>query len=200
MFYDTDHPNVSLSDWERFLKELPTHLIAEVMDRSEAKLPNCFVPLARGVAIASDALLRKAGHHHRMNRPCGWRKSVRGCDVFVRDIGPEGREHTKCLNVRQCCNQGLWTSERWREMRRWDNSDEMLVHEFGSTPIFTRSRQAAMRLATYCHENGPPDGLRWISACPKDGKDAVEFARERNIIEALVGRNAHQEDHLRGAA
>jgi hypothetical protein len=199
MFHDTDHPNVSLSEWERFLKELPTHLIAEIIDRSKAKLPDWLVPLARGVGIASEILLRKAGHRHGMHRPRGWRKSILGCDVFVRDIDPEGCE-LKCLNVRQCFNQGLWTIERWRGMRHYQDSDEILVHEFGSTPIFTRSRQAAMRLATYCHENGPPDGLRWISACPKDGKDAVEFARERNIIEALVRRNAHQEDYLRGAA
>src|SRR2546421_6145340 len=35
------------------------------------------------------------------------------CDVFVRDIGPEGLEYIKCLKVRQCSNQGLWTIERW---------------------------------------------------------------------------------------
>jgi hypothetical protein len=198
MFYDTDHPNVSLSEWERFLKELPTHLIAEVIDRSKSGLPDWFVPLARGVGIASDALLRKVGHQHGMNRPGGWRKTH--CDVFVRDIGPEGREHLKCLKVRQCNDQGLWTAERWSETRQCSNSDEMLVYPFGSTPIFTRCYQSAMQLAQYSHENGPPDGLRWISACPKDGKDAIEFARERSIDEAPAHRNAHQEDHLRGAA
>jgi hypothetical protein len=36
------------------------------------------------------------------------------CDVFMRYIGPEGFEDTKVLKVRQCCDQGLWTIERWR--------------------------------------------------------------------------------------
>jgi hypothetical protein len=125
MFYDTDHPNVSLSEWERFLKELPLHLIAKIIDRSEAKLPDWLVPLARGIGIASEILLRKAGHRHGMHRPRGWRKSIRGCDVFVRDIDPCG---LKCLNVRQCFNQGLWTIERWRGMRHY----QVACEEFGS--------------------------------------------------------------------
>ena len=46
MFYDVDHPNVSLSEWQSFLKDLPTHLIAEVIDRSRIGLPDWFVPFA----------------------------------------------------------------------------------------------------------------------------------------------------------
>src|SRR5262249_22502071 len=123
---------------------------------------------------------------------------VKGSYTFTRTTGdtPRGLQH---LRVWECEKPRLWTVERLSESRPY-RSDEVLVHQFGSTPIFTRSYQSAMRLATFCHENGPPDGLRWISACPEDGKDAVEFARERNITEALVRRNAHHEDHLRGAA
>src|SRR5262249_17779753 len=132
MFHDTDHPNVSLSDWERFLKELPSHLIAEVIDRSFT-IPDWFVPLARGVAIASDALLRKAGHHHGMNRPRGW---VKGSYTFTRTTGdtPRGLQH---LRVWECEKPRLWTVERLSESRPY-RSDEVLVHQFGSTPIFTR--------------------------------------------------------------
>jgi hypothetical protein len=180
------------------VKDLPTHLIAEVIDRSKTGLPEWFLPLARGAAIASDTLLRKVGHQHGMNPPRGWRKT--DCDVFVRDIGPEGREHLKCLKVRQCNDQGLWTAERWSETRQCSNSDETVVYPFGSTPIFTRCSQSAIQLAQYSHENGPPAGLRWISACPKRCQDAIEMARERRLDEALVCRNAHQEDYLRGAA
>jgi hypothetical protein len=60
MFYDADHPDVSLSDWRTFVRECPSDLIVELIDRSEIGLPDWFVPLARGVGIASDALLRKA--------------------------------------------------------------------------------------------------------------------------------------------
>ena len=191
MFYDADHPDVSLSDWQTFVRECPSDLIAELIDRSEIGLPDWFVPLARGVGIASDALLRKAGHGYGMHRPRGWRKIY--CDVFDLDIA-DGLQ----LTVRQCDDQGLWTVERFSESRPYQPSDELLVHEFGSTPIFTRSYQSAMRLATHCHENGPPAGLRWISASPKDYQVAVEIARKHSIDEAVACRNAQQEDFLRG--
>jgi hypothetical protein len=57
-----DHLDVSLSEWQTFLKEPPPHLIAELIDRRKIGLPDWFVPFARGVAIASNALLRDAGH------------------------------------------------------------------------------------------------------------------------------------------
>ena len=81
MFCDVDHPNVSLSEWQTFLKDLPPHLIVEVIDRSKLGLPPWFVPFARGVAIASHALLREAGHRLGMHRPRGWLNSVEQCVV-----------------------------------------------------------------------------------------------------------------------
>jgi hypothetical protein len=61
MFYDADHPDVSLSDWQTFVRECPSDLIAELIDWSEIGLPDWFVPLARGVGIASDALTSQSG-------------------------------------------------------------------------------------------------------------------------------------------
>ena len=193
MFYDADHPDISLAEWENFRTKLPRHLIAEIIDRREVGLPHWFVPFARGVAIASDALLHRAGYRPGMSRPRGWRKIY--CDVFDLDIA-DGLQ----LTVRQCNNQGLWMVEQFSESRPYACCDEVLVHECGSTPIFTRSYQSAMRLATHCHENGPPAGLRWIAACPKDYQVAVEIARKRSIDEAVACRNAQQEDFLRGRA
>src|SRR5262245_5743693 len=192
MSHDTDHRDVSLSNWERFLKELPTHLIAEIIDRSLAKLPDWLVPFARGVGIASDILLRKAGDRHGLPRPSDWVEIDR--DVFQLTID-HGFPYRRLL-VRQSFNPGLWMVERWRGRRQYDNADEILAHESAGTPICTRSYQAAMRLAMYCHTNGPPAGLRWISACPKD----YLTGGKRRIDEVLRRRNAHQEDHLRGAA
>jgi hypothetical protein len=40
-----------------------------------------------------------------------------------------------------------------------------------------------MRLAEHCHENGPPAGLRWISACPENIKALID---ERRIDEVLA--------------
>jgi hypothetical protein len=182
MFRDLGHPYVTRSDWRQFGKEYSRSLIAELIDRSEVEMPDWLVPLARGVAIAGDALLFKAGHRLGMDLPPGWRQ-IYG-DVFMRYIGPEGFEDTQVLKVRQCCDQGLWTIERWREVRPYNNSDDILVHQFGSTPIFTRSYQSAMRLAELCHKNGPRPGLRWIAACPSDCEVAIQFARARGIAEA----------------
>ena len=62
MIYDIGHPHVTSLDWQTFRKEFSPLLIGEVIDRSEIKLPDWFVPLARGVAIASDALLLMSGY------------------------------------------------------------------------------------------------------------------------------------------
>ena len=69
MMFEEGHPIISLSAWKGFcaweksLKGFPSRLIDEMVDRNECGcLPDWFVPLAYGVAIASDALLRKAGH------------------------------------------------------------------------------------------------------------------------------------------
>jgi hypothetical protein len=72
MFCDVDHREVPLSDWQTFVKEFPPDLISEVIDRSKLGLPPWFVPFARGVAIASHALLREARHRLGMHRPPGW--------------------------------------------------------------------------------------------------------------------------------
>jgi hypothetical protein len=165
MLYDLTHSHVSLSDWQTFDKEF-SPLIDEVIDREEAKLPNWLVPVAHGVFTASNALLRTAGHRDGMRHPPGWRES--DDDVYIRDVDPVDSDNCRWLLVRQCFVDGLWMVERWTRKRRYAGSDEILVHEFGSTPIFTRSCPSAMRLAMHCHVKGPPAGLRWIAASPDD--------------------------------
>ena len=164
MICDLNHPHVPLSDWHKFGREF-SPLIAEIIDRDEAKLPEWLVPVAHGVFTASDALLRKAGHRDGMRRPRGWREAI-GVDVdgvYVRHVDPVDPYNARWLLVRECFVQGLWMVERWTQRRRYPGSDEILVHQFGSTPIFTRSCPAAMRLAMLCHPK-PPAGLHWIAA------------------------------------
>jgi hypothetical protein len=182
MFHDLSHPEVTLLEWRELREEFSRDVIAELLDRSLVGLPECMVPLARGVAIASPALLLKAGHRPGMSRPRGWRKTH--CDVFVHDIGYDDSGRSRCLMVRQCDDKGLWTIERWSASRTYQSMDEILVHQFGSTPIMTRSYQSAMRLATHCHAIGLPPGLRWIEACPNNCDSAIESARARGIAEA----------------
>ena len=126
MMFEEGHPIISHSDWKGFcasqksLKDFPSHLIGEVIDRDEARLPNWFVPLARGVAIASDALLRKVDHRPGMRRPRGWRET--SPEYFVWNI-----DWNSFLLVRESDETGLWTVERlleeravmWMTLRYW---------------------------------------------------------------------------------
>lgn len=70
MICDLNHPHVSLSDWQKFGTEF-SPLFDEALDRVEADLPGWFVPYARGAFIASDALLRAAGHRDGVGCPRG---------------------------------------------------------------------------------------------------------------------------------
>jgi hypothetical protein len=167
MLHDFHQPQVSLSDWQKFGTE-SSPLIGEVIDRVEADLPDWFVPYARGAFVASDALLRTAGHRDGMRRPRGWREAIGNevDGVYVHHVAPVEPYNSTWLLVRECLVQGLWMVERYTERRRHGDADDILVHEFGSTPIFTRSCPAAMRLAMHCHLKGPPAGLHWTAACP----------------------------------
>ena len=186
--FEQGHPNVSLSDWQAFIATETSRrsLIGEVVDRSECGcLPDWFVPLARGVAIASDALLRQAGHHDGMHRPRGWREVDRHC--YRQLLGGEGPSWPDVLVVRRCDKHEWWAIER-RVADVW----EVLVCDFGSTPIFTRSYQSAIRVAMHCNGTNSPHGLRWIKQAPDDCSGAIEFARKRRIDEAQPEGQLHK--------
>jgi hypothetical protein len=179
MFHEDGHPDITLSDWKAFRKEFSPHLIEEVIDRSEIKLPGRFVPLARGVAIPSSYLLGRAGYRPGSNRARGWRKTH--CDVFLKDIGPDS------LIVRGYCGQPLWQIERnGSTTRPHGHPNKTLVHNFGSTPIVARNYQSATYLAEFCYWNDAPAGLRWIDECPDDISAAIEFAQKRRTDEVIA--------------
>ncbi len=172
MFRDEGHPNVPLANWNTFRNEASPLLIEELVDRGSIKLPEWFLPLARGAAITDPELLRRAGYRLGSRRAPGWDKLHR--DVLSKDIGSES------LMVRGYCNQPLWTIERGGSPDRPHNRPNMaLVHYFGSTPILTRTYQAATYLAEFCYRNDPPAGLRWVNECPDDIKRAIEYALQR---------------------
>jgi len=182
MLYEDGHPNVTLSEWQgfsawqKYLKEFPPHLVDEVIDRHKCGcLPDWYVPLARGVVISSDALLRHAGHCPGMHRPRGWREVSSDC--YSQVIGNMGLSWPDVLVVRRCDKH-----EWWAIHRRVADVDEVLVFDFGSTPIFTRGCASAMRLAMHCNVNNPPHGLRWIKEAPDDCQAAIEFARKRELV------------------
>lgn len=180
-----EHPDVALSYWRAFANSPPFH-IDQVIDRHECGLPDWFVPLARGAAIADDVLLLKAQRSRGIykwqpgyrvtlepsapvNRPgpyCVSKLPIqRG--VFESDcVGPVDHPnyYPECLLVRQLMNQ-LWTIELWA-LGEFTEAGQVLVHRFGSTPIVTRTLPQAQLLAAYCWENQPywhSDGHNWGS-------------------------------------
>ncbi len=165
--------------WQEFCKIFPSHLIDELIDRDDCGcLPDWFVPLAPGVMIASDEFLRQAGHHRGMHRPRDWRKVSRHC--YSRRIGGEGICWVNTLAVTRCDKHEWWMIER-----KVADVDEVLVFDFASIPIFTRSYASAMRLAMHCNVDNPPHG-RWIKQAPDDCAGAIELARQRRIKEAFA--------------
>jgi hypothetical protein len=181
MFYDIERPEIALLEWERFCEEFPPHLIEEVIGRDNVCLmPYWFMPLAWGVAIASDELLREAGHRHGMRQPPGWRETTP--HYFKHVIDGDDRASMSFLLVRESEETGLWTIERLGPSRRGE-VDEVLGHIFGGTPLFTRSYQSAMCLAMHCHTKEPPPGLRWIKGPQNDVKGVSEFAKMRRFDE-----------------
>jgi hypothetical protein len=179
MFHENGHPDVPLSDWKTFRNEFSPYLIEEVIDRSQIKQPDRFLPLARGIAIPSPYLLSKAGYRPGAYRAPGWCKPH--CDVLWKDIDADS------LIVRGYHGHPFWQVERnGSEGRPHGHPNMTLVHNFGSTPILTRNYQSATYLAEFCYFNRPPAGLRWVDECPDDISGAIEFAQNRLINEALA--------------
>jgi hypothetical protein len=183
--FEPGHRDTTLSDWQDFCQLVgsgwwPT--IEEVIDRAKVDLPPWFIPLARGVAIGSDLLLYRADYRAGSYRPRGWTK-------FNSGVFNSGLTGSRRLRVRQVAGQNLWTVERYRPCSR-SGDEEVLVHVFGSTPIFTRNYQSAMRLAEYCDSRRLP-GLKWVKIRPQNVEAAIDHAKKRRNDEAVAISNAH---------
>jgi hypothetical protein len=48
VMYEGGHPDTPPTDWGKFRKGFSPYLIGEVLGPEDAKLPDWFVPLARG--------------------------------------------------------------------------------------------------------------------------------------------------------
>jgi hypothetical protein len=139
-----------------------------------------------GVTIASDELLRQAGHRHDM-LPRSWQQTSYA--YFRYDIGP------RMLLTRRCDDTHLSSIERW-DARRY-GVDEVLSFHFGSTPISPQTYAHAMRLTMYFHNHEPPAGLRWINSPDRDLDSVSEFARMRRFDEHYA-RYQQARNNLRG--
>jgi hypothetical protein len=133
--------------WSAFLNNLPLHVVDEVVERCSTDLPDQFVAWAPGILVASNWLLQRANYCPGSCRPSGW---LGDQELFWKPTDQNW------LHVRRCGN--FWTVER---------DKEVLVFIYGSMPIFTRTHQAAMRLADHCHPHPHQvGGLRWVTWTP----------------------------------
>jgi hypothetical protein len=122
----------------------------EFIDRKQAGLPSHHFPTNTGVLLASEDLLRAAGHSPDSKRPRGWRKAADG-------FGRRNEDRNYTLRV-------IKLYIYWFVMRRPSRSDmslEYLALIFDEVPLCTRTEQEAMRLADHCH----PDPSLTIAGC-----------------------------------
>jgi hypothetical protein len=181
MVHDDCHPNVSLSDWKEYCGWSSPHPFERVVDRSEARLPDWYLPLARGAAIPGRQLLSRAGYRAGSHRARGWFKP--NGEELYKDLGSD------CLIVQRSgpfWRIGRDTGALGRPHNHWHFA---LIDLFGSTPIITRTYQEATYLAEFCFKEGHLTGLRWVHECPDDMNGAIDFALQRRINEARTARN-----------
>jgi hypothetical protein len=127
--------NTEIDHWRSF-QTASMYYLDKVLDRDEVGLPSSVIPAARGVAIASENAICRAHNLLGDTRPHDWKTWRTGARKRL------GR-HT--LQVQQCGD--FWMVERQR--RRGPCRHEILVHNFGSTPILTKTREEAMLLGEF---------------------------------------------------
>jgi hypothetical protein len=111
-----------------------------VLDRAQADMPDWYLSSAHGVLIAGKPVLDAIGEDPGRRDPAGWFRSASG-------FWKPGFDANTVLWVQKCGQ--YWIVER-SQCRGGEHRDETLVYAFGPCPIWTRDRQAAMRLAEYC--------------------------------------------------
>jgi hypothetical protein len=177
----SDHPHVPLSDWNCFRQNVPPFKFEKVINRGEVNLPKWYLPLARGVAVASKYFLHMVGYRTSYC-PRSWQPTKEG------DFRCLNGEDTG-FHVRRvaCGGQNLWTIERFDH--RFPLGHEVLVHVFGSTPVVTRRCHKAMHIAEHCHWEGPPLAFRWVAVRALNQEAAIKFAQDRRRKEARLIRS-----------
>src|SRR5262249_49217344 len=108
---------------------------------ARTEMPDWYLRSADGVLIAGEDMLRAAGHRPGAAPPTGGAPSAACFKKKARD----GK-------TRPLVQRGgkLWIIERSVRLDSDYVKDETLVFAFGSRPIWTRTREAAMRLADLC--------------------------------------------------
>ena len=132
-----------------------------MLDRAQAGMTEYFMPEAvRGVLIAGRGMLAAAGHFPGAPEPVGWTPGV----PLLPEVEVDGRRVSATADYEKPSVDGermlrakrfgkFWMPERSIRVsggRYQMREIQGLVFAFGSVPIWTRDRQAAMRLAEHC--------------------------------------------------
>jgi hypothetical protein len=142
-----DHPNVSPSDWTNFRAYPSPFVFREIVDRGEGDIRWNILPRARGVAVASDYLLRLAKYK-------GPQFGRTGCKTMY-----FGRVVSYDLTVYSILERKLWIVERHNRLLP-SGINERLVISFGWTPLVTEHFNAALCCGRYASMNNV-SGLKW---------------------------------------
>ena len=125
---------------KRALQPTAPPLFDAVLDRAQTDMPDWYLPSAPGVLIAGQPVLDAIGYISGGRDPVGWRRGASG--FWKRGYDPQ-----TLLWVQECGQYCIVERCRYHGGAR---RDETLIYAFGPCPIWTRDRQAAMRLAEYC--------------------------------------------------
>jgi hypothetical protein len=170
MRFEPGHPHVPKNDWRQFSSQLSPYF-KQAINREEIELPHWFVPLARGIVVASPYLLRSFAHRRR--RPSGW--AFLSPDTYQRAVGDTR------LRVRRTRDGRFWTILRWPPGAnlRSNKRAQTVVHGLGSTPVLAASRYQAQQLAELFEACRASAGLRWATVSPTWLVGALAFAIRR---------------------
>ena len=112
------------------------------LDRAETQIPSDYLPGAEGVLIAGETILSAAGYRQGSYRPRGWWK--RDYANYLR----RSRHNGNLLWIRACGD--FWLIQRNQFHFGQFCGTYALCCAFSRRPIWTRTYQAAIRIAEHC--------------------------------------------------
>jgi hypothetical protein len=128
------------------------------LDREQAGIPPGYMLNVSGVLLAGRDMLIAAGSFPGAPQPGGWLPTVTpilDCDAFplsrMADFEKPSRDGNRVLRAKRFGE--FWAPERSTTITSRGYKCrliEALVFAFGEVPIWTRTPQAAMRLAEHC--------------------------------------------------
>lgn len=128
------------------------------LDRAEAAIPAGYLLRTPAVLLAGKDMLIAIGDVPGAPEPDGWTPTIpaipdAACFPLSRTADFEKLSRAGSHMLRAKRFGEFWAAERSTKFwtgRLWLREIHMLVFAFGELPIWTRTPQAAMRLAEYC--------------------------------------------------